>query len=572
LSDEPSFLGSLRNSLAQPNSGKTKTGAASFWDFLADQESVNEKPLNLLPAQKEAFDENSFFWAMRNLPVTEATKHFLICGCSGSGKTVTIRLFLQSIAPRFQQNWKKNEQLILFDAKNDANDVLKAMGIDPAAPHVWILNPVDPNSAVWNIAETVQSPTMARHFATLLVPEERNSNTPYFADGARELVYAVLLGFIAVAGLKWTLRDLLCALESQDRIKAVASQDPRAQILVARILEDDRHSAGILSTLGTKLGRFEQVAALWHAQGAKAARSFCIRKFLEHPGVLVLGNDPVLRDSFWPITAMLLKALTQEILREPETLEPRHWFVLDEFRAMERVQCIHDLLNLGRSKGASVLIGLQSIDGLLELYGQNGANDLLTQCASKTFLRAGGPATAKWAETFFGTVRTKEIVVTESSQGFTTNTSKQHTIAERAVLIASYFMNLPLPRRGGDYTAVCDVPCLERFFIVNRPFDEVLSWRWKAPKSVDSPSHRRGPSPADEILKPWTDAETASFCTKQSNGPNKVSQFASPPPTQPISKLSAPSQDNPSQPSARKVMEDRWTSQAIPPDSTAPQT
>jgi hypothetical protein len=31
--------------------------------------------------------------------------------------------------------------------------------------------------------------------------------------------------------------------------------------------------------------------------------------------VLVLGNDPVLRDSIWPINALLLEALTQEILR-----------------------------------------------------------------------------------------------------------------------------------------------------------------------------------------------------------------------------------------------------------------
>ena len=74
-----------------------------------------------------------------------------------------------------------------------------------------------------------------------------------------------------------------------------------------------------------------------------------------------MDNDPVLKESIWPINALLLKALTQEILRGPNSSQPRHWFVLDEFRAMENVDCVHDLLNRGRSKGASVLLGIQSI-------------------------------------------------------------------------------------------------------------------------------------------------------------------------------------------------------------------
>ena len=56
-----------------------------------------------------------------------------------------------------------------------------------------------------------------------------------------------------------------------------------------------------------------------------------------------------MRDSFRPINALLLQALTQEILRRPNTPGVRHWFVLDEFRAMQRV---HELLNLGCSKDA----------------------------------------------------------------------------------------------------------------------------------------------------------------------------------------------------------------------------
>ena len=78
-----------------------------------------------------------------------------------------------------------------------------------------------------------------------------------------------------------------------------------------------------------------------------------------------------MRDSLWPINALLLKALTQEILRRPGCRHPRHWFVLDEFPAMEKVDCIHDLLRRGRSKDASVLLGMPGKEPLDVVYGEN---------------------------------------------------------------------------------------------------------------------------------------------------------------------------------------------------------
>ena len=93
-----------------------------------------------------------------------------------------------------------------------------------------------------------------------------------------------------------------------------------------------------------------------------------------------------------------------EMLRGEETHLPRHWFILDEFAAMGKITCIHDLLARGRSKGISVLLGIQSIEGILQIYGEHTGEDLLGQCAYKTFLRAGSPRTARWIEDYFGRV------------------------------------------------------------------------------------------------------------------------------------------------------------------------
>jgi hypothetical protein len=415
------------------------------------------------------FNDQLMFWALRNLPVADAVKHFMICGTVGSGKTTLIKLFLQSIAPRFQKDRAESEQLIVFDAKCDIVPTLAALGYQPTDPNVWLMNPFDERAAVWNIAEAVQLPAMARYLATLLVPEEKNSTAPYFSNAAREIVYAVIVALNTLRGSNWTFRDLLCALDSPDHIRQVTAHDAHAQRLARLFVEDEKHFPGVLSSLATKLGPFTQVAALWHSR--PAARTFSVEKFLKKPGVLVLGYDPVLHDSLWPINALLLKALTNEILRQPDTRRPRHWFVLDEFRAMQNVNCMVDLLNRGRSKGASVLLGLQSVEGMMEVYGNNVANEILGLCSYKSFLRAGGPVTAKWAEDFFNKVRATENVLTEQWGPTGYSHSIQHPVQDRPLFLGSVFLDLPFPEKGwmtDERTEAGDVAGLRRSVEINR--------------------------------------------------------------------------------------------------------
>jgi type IV secretory pathway TraG/TraD family ATPase VirD4 len=503
---------------------KPPPGGPSFWDLLREVDDGPEPPgepgqpgePKTPPPCALKFDPQWVFWAMRNLPLREACKHLLVCGATGSGKTIAIQLFLQSIAPRFRERKLKKdevpEQLILFDAKSDLIPLLDLLGHGTANNNVFLLNPYDARSAVWNLAEAVQTPVMARALATLLVPEEKHSSAPYFSDAARELVYAVLLGLNQIKGETWTFRDLLCALDSRAHIAGVSAQDPRGKILAERILLDDRHSNGVLSTLGTRLGAFEQVAALW--QTNTSGRTFSIKKFLERPGVLVLGNDPVLRASFWPINALLLKALAHELLRRPDTgapHEPRHWFVLDEFRAMERVDCIHELLNRGRSKGVSILLGLQSVEGLVQVYGRQDAEDLLSQCANKTFLRAGGPETAGWAERFFGQVRHLERSTSHTTGMSGWSHTEQYSLHDRSLFVASFFLDIPFPGPGKLYAAVCDVPSLGETRIVHCAFDEVIQWCRQLPKDGGVLPVEPREDVAGQRLSSWTSKEEIEF-------------------------------------------------------------
>lgn len=545
MSDENPAPKSFWSLFAEPEN--SESAPSPFWKLFGTGEPPPEEQL---PSGPE-MGGDSVFWAMRNLPVTEAVKHFLVCGATGTGKSLTIDLLIKSIAHRFVPRPDEpasesspnstaesrsgdsiikasGQQLILFDAKCDALPKLAALGLQNGQDNFWILNPFDRRSAEWRFSEAVTSPGMARALATLLIPEERGSNAPFFADAARELVYAVLQSLNKVAGSDWDFRDLLCALDSRENIEGVTLQHPSAHRLAKRVLDDERHSNGVLSTMASKLGRFEQVAALWHSLPKHAPR-FSVKEFLKKPGVLVLGNDPVLRDSFWPINAILLKALANEILRGPEVHFPRFWFVLDEFRAMEKIDCIHDLLNRGRSKGVSVLLGIQTYEGLADVYGDNGANDILSQCGSKTFLRAGGPRTAEWAERFFNKVRRIEENHSESTGTQNNSETTNYALQERSMFLASFFLDLPFPVRGGAYVAVCDVPYLSETLIVQRSADQVFEWSDEPPGDEGVLAVDPREEPDDQTLSPWGEKEELKFLKKSPAQDTKTRKEPEPP-------------------------------------------
>ncbi len=176
---------------------------------------------------------------------------------------------------------------------------------------------------------------------------------------------------------------------------------------------------------------------------------------------------------------------------------------------MEKVDCIHDLLRRGRSKGASVLLGMQGIEAVNEVYGENAAEDMLSQCAYKTFLRVGGPKTAEWAERYFNKVRKTESVWSESWNRDGHSVSVQYNVTERSLFLASVFLNLPFPVPGGPLIAISDVPCLGCSLISRRWFDQLLA-SLKPPVGIAEVIPRDGL--VEQTLQDWETAEERFHC------------------------------------------------------------
>ena len=468
-------------------------------------------PPAVVPCAKR-FNPNYFYFCGGNLPIKEASKHGLVVGTTSSGKSIAVmKPLTRSLIGRVKRNLRRGfgERILIFDFKNDMLPLLADFGLTPENGGVVILNAFDSRGYEWDIAEAVQQPARAWGLCYLIVIKEPNSTAPYFSDAARILIFAVILSLNANFGADWQFRDLIHCLQNARTIIAIVSRNRESAEMALTILRDNKHARAVVASLATKIQPFRQVAALW--ANNKNGRKFSIREFLKKPGVLVLGYDPIMKESWIPILELFLRCYTDEVLRGPETLEPTNHFVFDEYTSMvkfDKDKTIIDLLELGRSKGACVTLGIQSIAALVEIYKEAGANRILSLLANKMLLRLGDPQSAEWCERYIGKRRQMEDSYSISWGKNGCSSSVSTSLQDRPLMLSTYFMDLPFPDAGKGFCAVCDVPSEGKVILLQQPFEEILSWKAKTPREDGS---NRISDPKLQLLTPWTKAERERF-------------------------------------------------------------
>ena len=354
----------------------------------------------------------------------------------------------------------------------------------------------------------------ASQLAERLMPGD-DKMQPFWNEASQHLTAAVIQSFQEHSPGVWTLRDVLLALRWPERIKAIVERTPELAYVYFRYSADERLLSNLFATLSAKLRPFEQVAAAWH----RSETSFRLDDWKDQ--VLVLGDHRPHSAAITPINQLILSLLTDRLLSEPDSDKRRSWVVLDEARELGRFTKLHSLLNQGRSKGCCVAIGFQDIDGMIDVYGRDVTNEMIGQCANKSFLRAGGPSSAKWVEDHFGQVhqRVHQTVVSQSystGQHGSSSRSYNHSQTERfqPVVLASEVAGLPKPAVDGHLCGYHDIAGLA-CYRSHQPFNDVLA-ALKPPADVASFEPRRR---EDQILPDWNADDLARLGLKSDPTP-----------------------------------------------------
>jgi type IV secretory pathway TraG/TraD family ATPase VirD4 len=450
---------------------------------------------------KHKADPGPFFGMLR-LPGKAETTHFLVAGATGSGKTITLRLMMQTVLGAIEEG--KGKRALIYDAKQDMLSVLH--GMDLKCPIVT-LNPFDKRSAAWDMAKDITSPATAQQVATILIPEEKYSGSPYFSDAARALLTGVMVSFIQTAPGVWTFRDVLYAMRTADRLEMILKRTPETVDLIEQYFSNEKTANDVVSTIATKLQRYQYIAAAWD----RADKKISLKEWLKDEYILVLGNDEAMRSALDAINQVIFKRLSELVLSQPESETRRTWFFLDELRQAGRLDGLNSLLTMGRSKGACVVIGFQDIEGLSSVYGDREASEIVGLCANKAILRLDSPNTAKWASSLFGEREVLEIRQSQNSgsgensgrggksQSRNDSFSVSEQVAKRDTVLASEFMDLPQTGAAGGLTGFYILPELGAFSIRS-------DWGWirqtLAPSNGSVANFDRRPE-EEEYLESW---------------------------------------------------------------------
>lgn len=389
-------------------------------------------------------------WGGLRIPSKFATSHFMVVGTTGSGKTLTLKLLMQEVLQ--QVGTGADHRALIYDAKQDLASQMPGMGFPGA---VYTLNPFDERCLAWDMAKDITEPTAALQTAVTLIPSDKNASQPFFVDSAQLLLYGVLLSFIR-SGADWRFSDLIKSMHTVERLKRVLDRCPETRHISDRFYHNRETLDEVMSTVATKLTPYEPIAAMWD-KAFDAGRQISLNEWVSHRGekncVLVLGNNERARAALDRINQVVFKRVSELLLDQPEdrTGSRRSWIFLDELAEAGKLDGLPSLLTKGRSKGVCVVLGFQDFDGLKEVYGENIAGALTSQCNCKAILRLESPNTARWASMLFGEYEAIEVRTSEgrtTPHGFgqaqpSTTYTRSEEYAKRQSVLESEMFTIP---------------------------------------------------------------------------------------------------------------------------------
>ena len=315
------------------------------------------------------------------------TKHLLITGTTGSGKTNLIHNILPQLI-------KTARPALIVDQTGE----MIARYYNPGRGDI-IFNPLDSRSHSWNFWADNTSESRLEKFAKVLF---KYGKTPYsgsdpFWDNSAEVIF--------VACVQYLLKKDMRSINELQNMLSIMNLEELAQKLenttAARYLTKSNKTtaSSILSVMATNtkpLNLLTQFGEL-----------FSLKQYFDEVKAgsqawLFLSSPPDLREVTMPLIACMFELSVSYLIGMGINHNRRMWFVIDELASLGRLNGFSTLMAESRKYGGCVLAATQSINQLIENFGTHPANHIFGQFATKFLFRSDDPTSAKIISNIFG--------------------------------------------------------------------------------------------------------------------------------------------------------------------------
>lgn len=335
------------------------------------------------------------------------SKHSLFIGGTGCGKTTLFYHFVSQIRSKMTSD----DVMIIFDSKGDfyskfGNDKDYVLGNS---------SQYSSRSVKWNIFREILADGFKEKDYLLNIQEicnsffaeriQKSKNT-FFPHAAADLLSAIITTLIRDSlGSKEimnetfyndTLRVILDGSTVEDLINNIESYSDLISV-VSYINGEGSQTQGVLSEMYSVVK--EIFIGVFSERGA-----FSIRDFVRSKGgkTLFIEYDLSIGSILSPIYSLLFDLALKEALGQSSNRKGNVYLICDEFRLLPNLKHIDDGVNFGRSLGVKVFAGLQSINQLIEVYGEARGKNIAAGFSSVYAFRANDTATRKFIIDLYG--------------------------------------------------------------------------------------------------------------------------------------------------------------------------
>jgi hypothetical protein len=344
------------------------------------------------------------------IPVEAEPYHFLVCGATGTGKSVAINQVLSQLR-------NSTDTVIVVDSGGDFLSNHFREETD------FVFNPFDARCVNWSPLFEMKGSWDAEGLARSIIPDGHGDSKDW-NHYAQTLVSSVLRQLFALK--KTSLQDFLYyTLQAPlPELRELLAGTP-----AAGQMSSEKTFASIRSIAANYLNPYISLPLKGEA--------FSITEMVqaEHSGFLFLTYRDDQLDSLKSLIACMLDVAARAILSLPPDPNRRVWLIIDEFASIGKVQSVENLATKARKAGGCLLIGLQSVSQLRDRYGENGAQTILSCLSSWLVLRSSDTETAEYMSRYIGEVelikKTRSVSIGDS--GDSNTQSEQHT-TQRVVL------------------------------------------------------------------------------------------------------------------------------------------
>jgi type IV secretory pathway TraG/TraD family ATPase VirD4 len=320
---------------------------------------------------------------MMRIPQQAEAQHIELMGDTGAGKTTLIMQILRQIQSR-------GHAAIVYDP---ACEFIQRF-YDADRGDI-VLNPLDARCPYWGPSEELRRRAEAKAIAASLYQPTSDKKGEFFTETPQK-IFAHLLtyGPNPQQLVDWLSRPS----EIDERVRGT-----EMEAMIAKGAQQQRN--GVLASLGLVA---DSLRMLPTKEQAKNQTWSATEWAVSRKGWIFITSSATEREALRPLHSLWIDLLVMRLLTAPQANQTPVWFVLDELASLQRLPQLHTAITENRKSENPLVLGFQGKAQLEVIYGHL-AEVMLSQPATKIFLKTTEPKAAEWVSNAIGKIEIERM-------------------------------------------------------------------------------------------------------------------------------------------------------------------